>query len=250
MSDNAVFGLAHLWAQGDSVAHGVAIALLVMSVASWFVILSKLWLWLRNRGTVAAIDAYWEAESPALGLASLQNKTADGPAAILAARTHAAVLHCERNAQGKPQGHIDRGDFLTRGLRQAISRCQADLEGGLTLLATVGSTAPFVGLLGTVWGIYHALVRIGASGQATLDTVAGPVGEALIMTAAGLAVALPAVMAYNAYVRSNRILLAELDGFAHDLHAYFTTGGRVAVAVQAIHADARAAARLHPAGAA
>ncbi len=121
----------------------------------------------------------------------------------------------------------DPGELITRTLRQEINRVSARLESGLTLLASVGSTAPFVGLLGTVWGIYHALLAVSTSGTVQIDKVAGPVGEALIMTALGLAVAIPAVLAYNAFTRVNRITLAELDAFAHDLHAYLTTGARI-----------------------
>jgi biopolymer transport protein ExbB len=117
-------------------------------------------------------------------------------------------------------------DFLTRALRRAIEQDTARLEYGHTVLASVASSAPFVGLFGTVWGIYHALLAIGMSGQGTLDKVAGPVGEALIMTALGLAVAIPAVLAYNAFTRANRLLLTELDGFAHDLYAFMSTGNR------------------------
>jgi biopolymer transport protein ExbB len=117
-------------------------------------------------------------------------------------------------------------DFLTRSMRRVIDEETARLESGLTVLASIGSTAPFIGLFGTVWGVYHALVNIGMSGQGTLDKVAGPVGEALVMTALGLAVAIPAVLAYNALVRRNRIVLAALDAFAHDLFAILTTGAR------------------------
>ena len=122
---------------------------------------------------------------------------------------------------------IDPGELITRTLRQEINRVSARLESGLTLLASVGSTAPFIGLFGTVWGIYHALAAVSAAGTVQIDKVAGPVGEALIMTALGLLVAIPAVLAYNAFTRVNRITLAELDGFAYDLHAYLTTGARV-----------------------
>ena len=118
-------------------------------------------------------------------------------------------------------------ELITRALRKSIALSTARLEAGLTLLASIGSTAPFVGLFGTVWGIYHALVNISASGMATLDKVAGPVGEALIMTAFGLFVAIPAVLAYNAITRANRVELSELDAFAHDLHAWFSTGARI-----------------------
>jgi biopolymer transport protein ExbB len=118
-------------------------------------------------------------------------------------------------------------DWITRTLRNSIDDSTARLQSGLAILASVGSTAPFVGLFGTVWGIYHALVGIGASGVATIDKVAGPVGEALIMTALGLAVAIPAVLGYNALVRGNKGILTKLNRFAHDLHAYFVTGARV-----------------------
>ena len=122
---------------------------------------------------------------------------------------------------------VDRTELVTRALRQEINQSSARLESVLTLLASVGSTAPFVGLFGTVWGIYHALLGIAGSGQVLIDKVAGPVGEALVMTAGGLAVAIPAVLAYNAFTRVNRLALAELDGFAHDLLALLTTGSRI-----------------------
>jgi biopolymer transport protein ExbB len=138
---------------------------------------------------------------------------------------------------------------VTRSLRQTILRETARLESGLTALASIGSTAPFVGLFGTVWGIYHALLGISSGGISTLalDKVAGPVGEALIMTAAGLAVAIPAVLAYNALTRANRLIVAELDGFAHDLHVYLTTGARVDL--ERLPRVAAVPARPQPAGA-
>jgi biopolymer transport protein ExbB len=124
-------------------------------------------------------------------------------------------------------GSVDRDELVTRVLRQQMTQTSSRLESGLTFLASVGSTAPFVGLFGTVWGIYHALLGIAGSGQVLIDQVAGPVGEALVMTAAGLAVAIPAVLAYNAFTRINRVVLAELDGFAHDLLALVTHGRRI-----------------------
>jgi biopolymer transport protein ExbB len=130
-------------------------------------------------------------------------------------------------AEGSLAARVDRSEFVTRALRQRINEAAARLEAGLTFLASVGSTAPFVGLFGTVWGIYHALMSIATAGTISIDKVAGPVGEALLMTAFGLAVAIPAVLAYNAFTRVNRLLLAQLDGFAHDLHAYVTTGARL-----------------------
>ena len=221
------FGLAHLWAEGDGVSHGVALLLLAMSVASWYWILARLWSWLRLRRAPGAVEGFWDASSFAQGLEHLRQQAAGTPAQRLAEAAAVSARHFDERAAGHLTGALDRGEFLTRALRQSIARSQAALERGLTLLATVGATAPFVGLFGTVWGIYHALVAVSVSGQATLDKVAGPVGEALIMTAAGIGVALPAVMAYNAFTRMNRVVLAELDAFAHDLHAWQTTGARL-----------------------
>ena len=134
-------------------------------------------------------------------------------------RAQAASL---KPQEGSLNAVSDPGELITRTLRQEINRVSARLENGLTVLASIGSTAPFVGLFGTVWGIYHALLAVSASGTVHIDKIAGPVGEALIMTAAGLAVAIPAVLAYNAFTRVNRVTLAELDAFAHDLHAHLT----------------------------
>ena len=125
---------------------------------------------------------------------------------------------------------LDASDWISRALRNSIDSTTGKLQAGLAILASVGSTAPFVGLFGTVWGIYHALMKIGAAGQASIDQVAGPIGEALIMTALGLAVAIPAVLGYNALVRGNKHILAKLGRFAHDLHAYHVTGARVTAA--------------------
>jgi biopolymer transport protein ExbB len=230
MPANHPFGLAHLWQQSDAVIQTVALILLVMSVASWYFILGKSWQVLRLRRNAALEEAFWNAGDLNEAVGELQQRAPASPLTTLAARGAQAGAHHDRhlhNPAWNLGGGLDRSEFLTRALRQSISRSQARLEAGLTVLASVGSTAPFVGLFGTVWGIYHALVNIGVSGQATLDKVAGPVGEALIMTALGLAVAIPAVLAYNAFTRANRLLLAELDAFAHDLLAYLTTGARM-----------------------
>ena len=138
-----------------------------------------------------------------------------------------AAAHHQRHEGSRLVESLNRSEFVDRALRQAVTRESMNLESGLTVLATVGSTAPFVGLLGTVWGIYGALIRIGATGQASIDAVAGPVGEALIMTALGLFVAIPAVLAYNFFVRLNRVTNNKFDTFAHDLHDFFATGARV-----------------------
>ena len=148
----------------------------------------------------------------------------------------AADAHYREHCSGTLGEVCTHSEFVTRALRNSIAAAAARLESGLTILASVGSTAPFVGLFGTVWAIYHALLRIGQSGQATIDQVAGPVGEALIMTAFGLAVAIPAVLAYNVFTRGNRVVLARLDAFAHDLHTYLTTGARIECAAAAAEA--------------
>ncbi len=217
------FGFAHLWASGDLVSHTIAYILAAMSIASWYLILAKAWDWFRVRRASRAVGGFWAATSVVEGLDKLREAGADSPYAQLAEQANCCHHDCE-TATGRLASRFDPAEQMERALRQQLSVTQAGMENGLTLLATTGATAPFVGLFGTVWGIYHALVAIGLSGQAALEKVAGPVGEALIMTAAGLAVALPAVFAYNAFTRANRVILADLDAFAHDLHAFFTVG--------------------------
>lgn len=215
---------ASVWAQGDTVSHTVAIVLLIMSVASWAIILGKAWsIWQLRQKTPGALESFWDSSSVSSGLERLAELK---PFHDMAAQGQGAIRHLESHQRegGHLDAHLPASELVTRALRNSIARTSSRLEGGLTLLASVGSTAPFVGLFGTVWGIYHALARIGATGQASLDKVAGPVGEALIMTAAGLFVAIPAVLAYNTFTRSLRLITADMEAFAHDLHAYFTTG--------------------------
>mgnify|MGYP000991653613 FL=1 len=222
MQENA-FGFAHLLAGGDAVSHAVVIVLAIMSIASWYLILAKAWDWWQMRRAARAVTAFWSASSVAEGIERLRQAGSDSPYTQLATQASICNTDCE-TAAGRLAARFDPSEQMERALRQQLTGTQASMENGLTFLATTGATAPFVGLFGTVWGIYHALVAIGLSGQAALEKVAGPVGEALIMTAAGLAVALPAVFAYNAFTRANRVLLADLDAFAHDLHAFFTVG--------------------------
>jgi biopolymer transport protein ExbB len=218
-------GLAHYWAQGDAVSHSVAYVLLIMSILSWYYILSKAWSSWRIRRSAAALDGFWQAPTLTDAIATIKQSDSENVYTPLAAQSvEAANIKPHANSLN---ANTDPGELITRTLRQEINRVSSRLETGLTLLASVGSTAPFIGLFGTVWGIYHALVAVSSSGTIQIDKVAGPVGEALIMTALGLAVAIPAVLAYNAFTRVNRITLAELDAFAHDLHAYLTTGARV-----------------------
>ena len=220
-------GFAHFLAQTDAVGMAILAMLLLMSVASWYLIVTKaIALALERRRSRRFLAQFWDA--PAVG--TVQARLAEGPAdePFTHLSQHALAAHGKGDAE-----------FLTRAMRRVIDENTARLESGLTVLASVGSTAPFIGLFGTVWGVYHALVAIGLSGQGTLDKVAGPVGEALIMTALGLAVAIPAVLAYNAFVRTIRLVLAQLDAYAHDLYAVLTTGSHVG--------DSKTVAPLKPA---
>ena len=226
---NSSTGLAHYWTQGDVVSHAVAYALLLMSVLSWFYILSKSWSAWRSRNSAGVLDSFWKAPTLTDAIAQLSHVDREQVYAPLAIRSAEAANMAAQ--AGSLNAASDPGELITRTLRQEINRVSSRLESGLTLLASVGATAPFVGLLGTVWGIYHALAAVSTAGTVQIDKVAGPVGEALIMTALGLAVAIPAVLAYNAFTRINRVTLAALDAFAHDLHAHLTTGARVGDAV-------------------
>ncbi len=227
--ETQTFGLAHLWAQSDYIIRAVAAILLLMSVTSWYLILVRSLRQLRARRSDTALDAFWAAPNLSAGLQRLNEQAPDSPFEELARQGAAATDHLRQHGHRETLGStLDADEFVTRALRKSIALSTSKLESGLTMLASIGSTAPFVGLFGTVWGIYHALVNISVSGMATLDKVAGPVGEALIMTAFGLFVAIPAVLAYNAFTRANRVELSELDAFAHDLHAWFTTGARIA----------------------
>jgi biopolymer transport protein ExbB len=203
--------------QGDAVSRLVAALLLLMSISSWVVILWKSWLLQRAAGDVKrSTAAFWQSAS--LADADQQVQALDRDALVwpllLASRTHSV---------GTLASEGDRRQQLTRLLRDALHSVLHKLQFGQVLLATVGATAPFVGLLGTVWGIYHALVGMSAAGQITIDRISGPVGEALIMTAAGLAVAIPAVLAYNVLGRSVNRIEAELEGFARDLRELLLT---------------------------
>ncbi|MEY2875356.1 MAG: hypothetical protein RLZZ373_2727 [Pseudomonadota bacterium] len=205
------YGLAALWSGSDLVAKTVLLILVVMSAGSWYLLVVK-WIEQQRMLTQAkATEAFWTVASVALGVDTL---AAGSPFRFIAqAGADASVKHAGL------LGQIDLNTWITMSIQRAIERVQGRLQNGLAFLATVGSTAPFVGLFGTVWGIYHALTAIGVAGQASIDKVAGPVGEALIMTAIGLAVAVPAVLGYNWLVRRNKAVMDEVRGFAADLHA-------------------------------
>ncbi len=219
------FGLTHYFSQSDALGQILMWALIVMSVATWYLIVMKaIGQWRTRRQSQRFLQFFWDAPNLEAVSDHLHAEGVKDPFSHLAHHGFRAVEQ-HRGKGGKRL--IEAGtteEFLTRALRRAIEQDTARLETGLVVLASVGSSAPFVGLFGTVWGIYHALIAIGVSGQGTLDKVAGPVGEALVMTALGLAVAIPAVLAYNFLTRSNRVVLAELDSFAHDLFAFMSTG--------------------------
>ncbi len=220
------FGIANVWTQGDFVTKTVAVILLAMSLASWIVIIIKALDVFKFKKLAASAADFWHSEDFATGLKKLGDDPAN-PFQQLALEGREATAH-HRNTKAHLHDSLDVSDWVTRCLRNSMDEFTARLQSGLAILASVGSTAPFIGLFGTVWGIYHALLSIGLSGQSTIDKVAGPIGEALIMTALGLAVAIPAVLGYNALVRGNKSILIKLNSFAHDLHAFFVTGARVA----------------------
>jgi biopolymer transport protein ExbB len=206
------YGLGALWAQGDAVAKGTLLILVLMSMGSWYVIFTKFAEQAKlNKQAKAAQDSFWSANTVAQGKDTLEEGSAFrfiAEKGLEGASKHTGLL-----------GAVDFNEWVTMSIQRAIGNVQSRMQDGLAVLATVGSTAPFVGLFGTVWGIYHALVKIGMSGQASIDKVAGPVGEALIMTAIGLAVAVPAVLGYNWLVRRNKAVMEQVNAFGSDLHA-------------------------------
>jgi biopolymer transport protein ExbB len=205
-------GLAEFWSRSDAVGRAVALLLLAMSVAAWVLILWKAWLLRRaGRDIARAVPAFWDAQSLEDGRARVASLDREG---VLLPLLDAAAAE-------PPGGTLETAarleSQLTRRLRDALHRGLAHLQLGQVVLASVGSTAPFVGLFGTVWGIYHALIGIAAAGTITIDKVSGPIGEALVMTAAGIAVAVPAVLGFNVFGKWIAACEAELEGFAHDL---------------------------------
>ena len=224
-------GFAHFISQTDAVGLTVLLLLVGMSIASWYLILTRTITNMTARKRAGLfLKRFWEADSLQAMEKILQAEEADNAFAELANQALTAGRDGSRHGVQKLASAGGLSEFVTRALRNSLEQEAARSESGLTVLATAGSAAPYIGLFGTVWGIYHALVFIGLSGQGTLDKVAGPVGEALIMTAVGLAVAIPAVLAYNSFNRRNRIWLAQLDGFAHDLYTLVTVGEKASSA--------------------
>jgi biopolymer transport protein ExbB len=228
------YGLEALWKQGDFVSRGTLIILIIMSMGSWYIMFVKVYEQAKLFRQAREVQAkFWQASSVADG----SNQLKDGTAYRYIAE---AGIKSTQHHEGKLLEQIDLNTWVTMSLQRAVDNVSSRLQDGLAFLATVGSTAPFVGLFGTVWGIYHALTAIGIAGQASIDKVAGPVGEALIMTAFGLAVAVPAVLGYNWLVRRNKVALEQLRAFGADLHMVLVSGGGVS---RARPAPAAAAAR-------
>ncbi len=196
-----------------------------MSILSWTQIINKTYRFWQKKKILNGLENFWQETTIDKALESLKTEVGESNSFFkLAKNTIQAANHFDEDKDNHIEHGLNRGEFITRTLRQSINRSTASLESGLTVLASIGAISPFVGLFGTVWGIYNALIGITQNGSATLDKVSGPVGEALIMTAAGLFVAIPSVLAYNAFVRLNRLELMELDGFAHDLYSYLNNG--------------------------
>lgn len=211
-------------AQTDGVGKAILVLLLLMSLATWILIFTRaLQFVILRRRSARFLEIFWNAPSLQAVGKYLDELHPNEPFSRLASHGLAAVRHHQQGMRKLDEAG-STADFVTRAMRRVIDEETSRMESGLTVLASVGSTAPFVGLFGTVWGVYHALIAIGLSGQGTLDKVAGPVGEALVMTALGLAVAIPAVLAYNTMVRGNRVVQAKLDSFTHDLFACLTSG--------------------------
>jgi biopolymer transport protein ExbB len=226
VTDNP-YGIEALWTQSDYVGKGVFVILIVMSLWSWLVMINK-WLDQRMLRRVAneAEKTFWSAGSIQEGLGKLKGKI--NPFRDIAQDGLQAVEHHRRSASRDVTSNIELGDWVRTHIDRRTTMLQSSLQSGMVVLASVGATAPFVGLFGTVWGIYHALISISIAGQASLDKVAGPIGEALIMTALGLAVAVPAVLGFNGLLRGNKALMERANYFAHDVEAALIAGSRVA----------------------
>ncbi len=214
------YGLSALWAQGDFVSRGTLIIMVIMSMASWYIIFTKLFEQRKlMKSAEAAAKTFWTAGSVKAGIGSLD----EGSAFRFIAESG---VNASEHHEGTLVEKIDLHTWVSMSVQRAMDNINSRLQDGLAVLATVGSTAPFVGLFGTVWGIYHALTAIGISGQASIDKVAGPVGEALIMTAFGLAVAVPAVMGYNWLIRRNKMAMERVRAFGGDVHNVLLAGKR------------------------
>jgi biopolymer transport protein ExbB len=239
----APLGFAHFLGQTDAVGLSLLGVLVAMSIASWTLIaLQTLARWRGRQRSALFLARFWDAPSLDAVRRELDAQGVGEPFGRLTAQALRSREHHARHGATRLAEAGSEQEFLARSIKQGLDEEALRQERGLTLLATVGATAPFVGLFGTVWGVYHALLAIGAGGAGTLDQVAGPVGEALVMTGIGLAVAIPAVIGYNALVRANRVLAGRLDGFAHELLTFLSHGAPIAPAGNAGRAAAPVAA--------
>ncbi|MDT7836303.1 MotA/TolQ/ExbB proton channel family protein [Aquabacterium sp. OR-4] len=214
------YGLEAMWKHGDIVARSTLIIMIIMSISTWYVMFTKLWEQSKLLKAGRAVgESFWKSPSMKQAAHSLEERSAFRYIAE-------SGVKADEHHEGTLVEQIDRHTWISMSIERAVGNIQSRLQDGLALLATVGSTAPFVGLFGTVWGIYHALTAIGISGQASIDKVAGPVGEALIMTAIGLAVAVPAVMGYNWLIRRNKSVMEQVRAFSGDVHNVLLAGKR------------------------
>lgn len=221
-------GFSHLVANTDVTGLAVLVVMAAMSILTWYYIFyNSFRLYVVNRRARRVVDDFWNAASPQEATEQLRAQPEYEPFSKVALEASEAAAHYGEQAGGRMSEVLSRPEFIARRLEHSLKQEASQFDSGLTLLASVGSTAPFVGLFGTVWGIYHALINIGREGEATLDVVAGPVGEALIMTCMGLGVAIPAVLMYNFFVRANKSISGRLYTFGNDLLDYFATGSRV-----------------------
>ena len=225
---NTPFGIANLWLEGDAITRFVALALLICSIVTWVILLTRLWDLRNLRKLKPELDQFWRATSFDQGLSAFSSHGSNPYYQIAKSATKASAHH-----QNQSNNHrellqtLNYSEWMARSVKNSIDSIAAGLQKGLTFLGSTGAIAPFIGLFGTVWGIYHALISISSSGSAQIDQVAGPIGEALIMTALGLAVAIPAVLSFNVINRDNKLLVADLNRFGNDLLAYFVTGARI-----------------------
>lgn len=229
---NSNFSLQSIWSQGDAISNTVALLLIIMSIITWTVIIMKTIGLFQQNNLRKRVQKFWHAKNIEEGI-ELIGKEKNNSFTSLALCGIDALSHIEEShtsdhgMESQLHDKLDISSWLSQQMRQSIELSSRRFQGGLALLASIGSTAPFIGLFGTVWGIYHALVQIGTTGQTSIDQIAGPIGESLVMTALGLAVAIPAVLGYNALLRGNKSLIADLNRFGNDLHTLFVTGARV-----------------------
>jgi biopolymer transport protein ExbB len=225
---NTPFGIANLWLEGDAITRFVAIALLTCSIVTWVILLTRLWDLRNLRKLKPELEQFWRATSFDQGLQAFSNHAANPYYQIAKSATKASAHHQSQSSNHRELLQtLNYSEWMARSVKNSVDSVAAGLQKGLTFLGSTGAIAPFIGLFGTVWGIYHALISISSSGSAQIDQVAGPIGEALIMTALGLAVAIPAVLAFNAINRANKLFVADLNRFGNDLLAYFVTGARI-----------------------